>query len=287
MLEVCQDTLERLDDLDVVVELESPRAAERLRAEAFDMLISDLRMPVLDGVALLRIAREEDPEIPVLLITGFPTVESAVETLRAGTVDYLVKPFLPDDLMAKATRFLEERRLRQENALLARHVSRDFGPVAAPPADLRSAGEADGHALITGGHPAGRERAARALHAEGPRGTGRFVPVDCEALAGAALERELLGYEKGAFEGARTRGIGLLEYTGGGTLFLGEIDRLTQDLQAALARILEDGRFLPLGGKAEVALNVRIVAGTADPERPALRPELLRQLSERRTARTR
>jgi DNA-binding NtrC family response regulator len=128
------------------------------------MLITDIRMPVLDGVGLLRIARQEDPDIPVLMITGFPTVESAVETLRAGMVDYLVKPFLPDDLLAKTTRFLEERRLRQENALLARLLSRDFEPASAPAADVRLASETDGDALITGGDLTERVRAARAVH---------------------------------------------------------------------------------------------------------------------------
>jgi DNA-binding NtrC family response regulator len=279
MLEVCQDTLERLDDVEVFVELESPRAAARLRDEPFDMLITDIRMPVLDGVALLRVAREQDPDIPVLMITGFPTVESAVETLRAGMVDYLVKPFLPDDLLAKTTRFLEERRLRQENALLARLLSRDFEPASAPAADVRLASETDGDALITGGDLTERELAARAVHGE--RRSGRFVPVNCRALSSAALERELLGYEKGAFEGARTRGLGLLEFAAGGTLFLGEIDRLTSDFQAKLSRILADRRFLPLGGTVEVPLNVRLVAGAADdPERLDLLPELLRRLSE-------
>jgi two-component system response regulator HydG len=271
MREVVQDTLERLGDVDVVTEGQSGRAVELVKDESFDLLITDIRMPGIDGVSLLRTARQNDPTLPVLMITGFPTVETAVECLKLGAVDYLTKPFLPDDLLANVKRFLEERRLKEENVLLRRQVSRDYGfddLVGASKAmetvleTIRRIADADVDVLIIGETGTGKELVARAIHQRSRRGKERFVPVDCGAIPEHLLESEFFGYEKGAFTGANARSIGLLEYADGGSFFLDEVGELPQLLQAKLLRALQERRIRRVGSKTETPVNVRVIAAT-------------------------
>lgn len=271
MLEVCQETLERLGDVEVVIERQSARAVERLADESFDVMVTDIRMPGIDGVNLLRKAREHDPDLPVLMITGFPTVETAVECLRLGAVDYLTKPFLPDDLLANVKRFIEERRIREENTLLRRQVSRDYAfddLVGGSPSmegvfeTVRRVADTDVDVLVVGETGTGKELVARAIHRRSKRAKERFVPVDCGAIPEHLLESEFFGYEKGAFTGANNRSIGLLEFADGGTFFLDEVGELPLLLQAKLLRALQERRIRRVGSKVETPIDVRIVAAT-------------------------
>jgi len=271
MLEVCADTLRRLPETAIVVEPQSRKAAELLSAEHFDLLITDIRMPEVSGVELLRLARQRDPDIPVLMLTAFPTVETAVESMKLGAADYVTKPFLPDDLLVTARRLLEERRLRQENLLLERQLERPYSfdeIVGTSPAmqtvfdTIRRVSATDADVLILGETGVGKELVARSIHKRSQRGNQRFVPVDCGAIPETLLESELFGHERGAFTGAHSRSLGLLELADGGTFFLDEIGELPLQTQAKLLRTLQERKFRRVGAKEEISVNVRVVAAT-------------------------
>ena len=273
MREVCADTLARLGDVDVVTEGDPQKAAKRLEQEAFDLLLSDIRMPGMDGVALLRQAREHDPNLPVLMLTGFPTVDSAVECLKLGAVDYVTKPFIPDELLATVQRLLEERRLKEEITLLTRQVQREYGggldDLVGTSAAMKRVfdvidrvAETDVDVLILGETGTGKELVARALHRRSRRRVHKFVPVDCGAIPENLLESELFGYERGAFTGAAARSIGLLEFADRGTFFMDEVGELPAQLQAKLLRALQERKIRRLGGKTEIPVDVRVIAAT-------------------------
>ena len=271
MREVCVDTLERLGEVELVALGDPLAAAELLKTQEFDVMLSDIRMPGMDGVTLLKTAREHDPNLPVLMLTGFPTVETAVECMKLGAVDYLTKPFLPDELLTNVQRFLEERRLKEENQLLRRQVERDFGygELLGTSAAMHKVfdvidriADADVDVLILGETGTGKELVARALHQRNKRREKRFVPVDCGAIPENLMESELFGYEKGAFTGANARSIGLLEFADGGTFFLDEVGELPPALQAKLLRALQERRIRRVGGKNEVDVDVRVIAAT-------------------------
>jgi len=272
MREVCAETVSRLDGVEVATEEDPQRAFERIQQESFDLLISDVRMPGISGVELLEKVREHDPELPVLIMTGFPTVETAVACLRLGAVDFLTKPFVPEDLQANVQRFLRERRLREENALLARQVGRDFcygqlignSPAMREVFDvIERVADSDVDVLIHGETGTGKELVARELHRRSARSTGRFVPVDCGAIPESLMESELFGHEKGAFTGAQGRRIGLLEFANKGTFFLDELGELPPLAQAKLLRALQERVIRRVGGQQEVDVDVRVVAATA------------------------
>jgi DNA-binding NtrC family response regulator len=272
MLEGCADTLRALPDVEIVAERDSRRAAERLRGESFDLLLADVRMPGLGGVDLLRLGREKDPGLMVLMLTAFPTVETAVESMKLGASDYITKPFLPEDLLATARRLLEEKRLREENRLLQRQVERaySFGEIIGRSAamqavyqTIRSLAETDADVLILGETGTGKELVARAIHRESRRKAGRFVPVDCGAIPEDLLESEFFGHERGAFTGAVARSLGLLEFASRGTFFLDEIGELPVHLQAKLLRVLQERKIRRVGGTEEIDVDVRVVAATS------------------------
>lgn len=272
MLEVCRDVLVKLRDAEIVLEEDSRRAAERLSSDGWDLLLADVRMPGLDGVELLRIARERDPELPVLMLTAYPTVETAVESMKLGAADYITKPFLPDDLLATARRLLESRRLHEENRLLRRQLERayTFGEMIGKSPGMRAVFETieqvaptDVDVLISGETGTGKELVARSIHQRSARREARFVPVDCGAIPEDLLESEFFGHERGAFTGAHARSLGLLEFANRGTFFLDEIGELPTRLQAKLLRALQERKIRRLGGKEEIEVDVRIVAATS------------------------
>ncbi|MBI3891731.1 MAG: sigma-54-dependent Fis family transcriptional regulator [Candidatus Wallbacteria bacterium] len=271
LLEVCQDILSRLPDVEVLLERDPRRAAARLGSEVLDLLVTDIRMPEMSGVDLLRLAREADPGMLVLMLTGFPAIETAVETMKLGAFDYIVKPFIPDDLLATASRALEQRRLRDENRLLVRHVARTyrFGNLVGGSVAMRfmfdlieRTAATDTDVLVVGESGTGKELVARSLHANSKRRDKRFVPVDCGAIPDDLLENEFFGHDRGAFSGANEATIGLLEFAEGGTLFLDEVGELPLLLQAKLLRAIQERRFRRLGGRHEIQVDVRIIAAT-------------------------
>ena len=271
VLRACSRTLEEIADSDVVAEQSSERAAELLGKESFHLLVTDIRMPEMTGVELLRIAHGIDPELPVVLITGYPTVETAVESVKLGAADYIIKPVLPDDLLATAQRVLERERLRHENRILQRQVERvySFRELVGRSAAMKTVvntiqrvAETDVDVLIVGETGTGKELVARSIHANSRRKNKRFVPVDCGAIPENLLESELFGHERGSFTGAHSRSIGLLEVADGGTFFLDEVVSLPLSVQAKLLRALQERKIRRVGGKQEIAVNIRIVAAS-------------------------
>ena len=272
MLEVCRDTLSTLDGVEVDVESSSERAAKKLEERSWDLLIADIRMPGVSGLELLEIARRQDPQLPVLMMTAYPTVDTAVESMKRGAADYIVKPFLPDDLRATARRLLAERRLRDENELLSGSLERRyaFGDMVGGSMAMRAVFDAiervaatDVDVLITGETGTGKELVARSVHQRSRRKQGHFVPVDCGAIPADLLESEFFGHERGAFTGANSRRLGLVEFAAHGTLFLDEIDHLPASLQSTLLRALQERRIRRVGGSEELDVDVRVIAATS------------------------
>jgi DNA-binding NtrC family response regulator len=272
MLEVCRDTLSTLDGVEVDVESVSERAAKKLDERNWDLLIVDIRMPVVSGLELLEIARRHDPQLPVLMMTAYPTVDTAVESMKRGAADYIVKPFLPDDLRATARRLLAEQRLRDENELLSGNLERRyaFGDMVGGSMAMRAVFDAiervadtDVDVLITGETGTGKELVARSVHQRSRRTRGHFVPVDCGAIPADLLESEFFGHERGAFTGANSRRLGLVEFATHGTLFLDEIDHLPASLQSTLLRALQERRIRRVGGSEELDVDVRVIAATS------------------------
>ena len=245
-------------------------AADRLARESFDLVITDLRMPgPLDGMALLRRVRAEQPETEVVVLTAFGTVETAVEAMRLGAFDYLQKPLSgPDELRLVATRALERRGLlalrdqsRRETLALPPLTYGD--PVMAPVADaLRKVAGTNATVLLLGESGTGKEVAARTLHAWSARAEGPFVAISCAAVPGSLIESELFGHEKGSFTGAVAARRGRIELAEGGTLFLDEIGELRPELQVKLLRVLQERRFERVGGTRTLLADVRWIAAT-------------------------
>ena len=271
ILEVVADTLCVLEDTEIVVEQDSSKAAELLSRQRFDLLITDIRMPKVGGLELLQVARRESPDTWVLMMTAYPTVETAVESIKLGAVDYITKPFIPDDLLATVKRTLTEMDLRQENQLLQRHIEREYvfdDIIGACPAmrkvfeTISSVADTDVDVLITGATGTGKELVARSIHKRSPRSNKRFMPVDCGAIPEMLMESEFFGHERGAFTGAGARSLGILELADGGTFFLDEVAELPLQLQAKLLRVLQERSFRRVGGKEEISVDVRVIAAT-------------------------
>jgi len=243
-------------------------AVELLAREPIDAILTDLRMPKMNGLELLEEVRRKHPEIPVIMLTAHGTVGSAVEALKQGAFDYLTKPFDPDEIrqvMEKAvsTRRLAAREMRlhgdedPEPLLIGesqqvRDVRRVIERVAPTPATV----------LITGESGTGKEIVARSLHRASAVRAGPFVKVNCAAIPEGLLESELFGYEKGAFTGAAARKPGRFELADGGTLFLDEIGEMPLAAQPKLLRAIQEGRFYRVGGTETVHVDVRLVAAT-------------------------
>ncbi len=246
-------------------------AIRLVRGRPFDAILTDLRMEEVDGFDVLAAVRAVDPEVPVLLMTAFGNVESAVEAMRRGAWHYFTKPFRLDEVLIYLRRALEERRLRAENRALRQAAggSSGLGALVGRSAAMRTLYELIGHVahsnaavLLRGESGSGKELVARAVHSEGERAAEPFVAVNCTALPHALLESELFGHVKGAFTGATTARRGLFVEADKGTLFLDEIGDMPSELQAKLLRVLEDGEVRAVGADASRTVDVRIIAAT-------------------------
>ena len=248
-----------------------PAALERLGAEPFDVVLTDLRMGDMDGMAVLRGALEIAPSIQVIVMTAYGSIESAVEAVRGGAHDYLTKPFQSEELLVRVERAVEKRRLLGEVSLLAGDFRRRYGlenVVGRSPA-LREVldravrvAATDATVLLTGESGTGKELVARAIHAGSRRSAHPFVPVNCAAITETLLESELFGHARGAFTGAVRARIGLFEEASGGTLFIDEIGETTPGFQAKLLRALQEGEIRRVGESSPVKVDVRIIAAT-------------------------
>jgi DNA-binding NtrC family response regulator len=249
-----------------------PRGAlALLESERPDLLLTDLKMPGVDGMELLRHARQVDQEMPVIILTAFATIESAVAAVRAGAFDYLPKPFSADQLTLAVDRALKQRRLALENLRLREQLQGTYGfeaivgrsPAMAQVFELvRKAARSEANILIVGESGTGKELMARAIHVNSPRAAEAFVPVDCASLPENLLESELFGHEKGAFTGAVKTKPGLVEVAHRGTLFLDEIAELPVGLQVKLLRALQERQIRRVGGTRQIDVDVRLVSAT-------------------------
>jgi two-component system, NtrC family, response regulator HydG len=244
---------------------------ELARGDAYDVIVSDMRMPGLSGIEVLRRLRDVRVDASFIVMTGFGTVDTAVEAMKLGAVDFVQKPFFRDELVLRVKSAAERRQLARQVDLLQRQNQPDasldalVGESAAMTRvkDLiRRAAAAQGTVLITGETGTGKELAARAIHAGSNRSQRPFVAVNCAALTESLLEAELFGHARGAFTGAATARAGLIEHAEGGTLFLDEIGTLSKGLQAKLLRALESGEIRRIGENEVRHVDVRYLAAT-------------------------
>ncbi|MEO0094310.1 MAG: sigma-54 dependent transcriptional regulator [candidate division WOR-3 bacterium] len=247
------------------------KALELVKKEEFDLAIVDLKMPGMDGIELLKQLSVIRPKLPVIIITAYATIDSAVTAMKEGAADYIVKPFNPEEISLVIKKLLEHQRLLKENIRLRQELARRFkfqDLIGKSPQMLqvfemiKTVAPTKSTVLIRGESGTGKELVARAIHELSPRNKGPFVPVACGAMPETLLEAELFGYEKGAFTGATTRYKGRIEVADGGTLFLDEIGDVSSKTQIDLLRFIQEREFRRLGGKDVLKVDVRIIAAT-------------------------
>ena len=248
------------------------RALRHLGRDWPGCLVTDVRMPQMDGLALLARVREIDPDLPVILITGHGDVPMAVEAMRNGAYDFLEKPFPSDRLTEIARRAVEKRRLVLENRRLRAQIAGGADPaetivgrtvgIERLRATIAAVADTDADVLVFGETGTGKEMVARALHAASGRRKNPFVALNCGAMPETIFESELFGHEAGAFTGAAKRRVGRIEHAGGGTLFLDEIESMPLSLQVKLLRVIQERVVEPLGSNEQVPVDLRVVAAT-------------------------
>jgi len=251
----------------------------------FDVVITDIKMPGMDGLELLKRIREVDPGVSIILITAYASVSTAVEALKAGAYDYLVKPFDPEELSRVVEKACEHVRLKEENlALKERLATAGKELVVGESREMKrvmelveSVAPTDTTVMIRGESGTGKELIARLIHAKSPRSFGPMVAVNCGALPEGILESELFGHEKGAFTGATGRRKGKLELADGGTLFLDEIGEIPPKVQVELLRALEEKQIVRVGGSQPVPVDFRVVCATNRDLEEALRDGSFRE----------
>jgi len=255
---------------DVTTAVDGSAALRALEERDFAVVVTDIRMPGADGLAVLRRACEQSPQTVVLVMTAHASLETAVEALRAGAADYVLKPVLFDDLLAKVGRILEHRELVWQTQMLRRELEQhvDLDLVGKSPAMrevqklLGKVAPTGSTVLITGESGTGKEVVARAIHQASPLRSKIFLPVNCAAIPESLLESQLFGHLRGSFTGAVTSQEGLFSRARGGTIFLDEIGDMPLGLQSKLLRVVESREILPVGATTPVKVDVRLVAAT-------------------------
>jgi two-component system response regulator HydG len=242
-----------------------------LEKEAFDLVLLDLKMPGLSGMEVLNRIKQEYPEVVVIVITGYATVESAVEAMKHGAYDFLPKPFTPDSLRAIVERALDKRELVLENILLRSELEASLGPEViigrSEPMSkieelMRKVSPTDTTVLICGQSGTGKELVARAIHRHSSRKDKPFVVVDCGSLVENLFESELFGHVKGSFTGATATKYGRLELANGGTVFFDEIGNISMNVQTKLLRVLQEREITKVGSTQVIKVDVRVIAAT-------------------------
>jgi len=240
-------------------------------AGQFDIVLLDIRLPDIDGMEILASLREKKPEIQVIVMTGFSTVQNAVEAMKGGAFDYLAKPFTEDEIILAVKKAIEDKRLRDENTLLRKQLFERFdfsNIVGEDPAILdifariKRVASTGSTVLITGESGTGKELFAGAIHVQSSRAANRYVTLDCSTLSSSLLESELFGHVKGAFTGATHDKKGIFNVTNNGTLFLDELANLNLETQSKLLRVMESGEYKPVGDSRTIKTDVRIIAAT-------------------------
>ncbi len=247
------------------------KALELVKNSEFDLIITDMKMPELSGLELLRKLREQDNDITVLMMTAFSSTEDAVEAMKLGAYDYITKPFKNDEIRLVVKNALERKKLQKENKRLKEQLGQRFSfkkligesrEMKQLISLLERIAPSEANVLITGESGTGKELVARALHLNSARKDHSFIPINCGAIPENLLESELFGHEKGAFTGADKKKEGLFETADKGTLFLDEIGELPMGMQVKLLRVLQEREFRRVGGTKNLPLDIRLVAAT-------------------------
>jgi len=270
MRDSCRQALAR-DGNRVKVAEDGAGGLSMLQAESFDLVILDLKMPGLSGMEVLKKIQKDDPEIMVIVITGYATVESAIEAMKSGAYDFIPKPFTPGSLRAIVKRALDRRELVLENVLLRSELKESFGPevIIGQSKSMKKVeelvgkvGPTDSTVLIYGESGTGKELVARAIHRHSSRKDKPFVAVDCGSLVENLFESELFGHVKGSFTSATATKYGRFELANGGTLFFDEIGNISVNIQTKLLRVLQEREITKVGSSQIIQVDVRIVAAT-------------------------
>lgn len=259
-------------------------ALDILHANPIDLVITDMRMPRMDGIQLLGQMRAEDNLTPLIMVTAHGSIESAVEAMKHGASDYILRPFDIDTLELAISRVLKEAEVARQNDFLREELERGWDAFIGTSqrmqsvySMIRQVGPTKTSVMIIGETGTGKELAARAIHNASPRQNKLFVPLNCAAIPADILEAELFGYEKGAFTGAVKERIGKFELANGGTLFLDEITEMPLQLQAKLLRVLQENTLERLGSNRSISLDLRIIAATNRNPREAISDGRLRE----------
>ena len=246
------------------------QALDALKSDSFHVLLTDLKMPDMDGMEVLKQARQIDPDIEVILFTAYGSIEGAVEAMKQGAHDYLVKPFEPIELIAKIEAAIEKRELKQRVRYLEQevedqiehHIYAESPAMKKVLALAKQAAKSDATVLVLGESGTGKELIAKMLHYESNRRDRKYVIMDCGATPASLIEAELFGYTKGAFTGALRDKRGIIEEADTGTLFMDEIGNISPEMQTRMLRVLETGEFRPVGQVEQKKVDIRFIAAT-------------------------
>jgi two-component system response regulator AtoC len=283
MRRIMEIMLQRLD-YQVLQATNGQHALDLLKQQTVDLIITDLRMPGMDGMTLLHMLQQQNSHIPVIIITAHGTVESAVNAMKHGAFDFIIRPFEIDVMEMTIKRALQVEKVQRENRFLRTEVDKGWGEFVGISPAMRHIYElidkvapTKASVLITGETGTGKEVVARAIHSSSSRKDALFVPINCAAIPADILESEMFGYSKGAFTGATSERMGKFETAHGGTLFLDEITEMQFSLQAKLLRVLQENTLERLGSNRTISVDIRIIASTNRAPREAINQEKLRE----------
>ncbi|WP_205511184.1 sigma-54-dependent transcriptional regulator [Longitalea arenae] len=241
---------------------------KKFKEKAYDVVLCDIKMPKLDGIEFLDKAREANPDVPVIMISGHGTIETAVEAVKKGAFDYISKPPDLNRLLITIRNAMDKNNLVTETKVLKRKVSKveemigESGPIVKIKETIDKVAPTDARILVTGENGVGKELVARWVHEKSNRATGPLVEVNCAAIPSELIESELFGHEKGSFTSAVKQRIGKFEQAHGGTLFLDEIGDMSLSAQAKVLRALQEGKITRVGGDKDISVDVRVIAAT-------------------------
>ena len=261
-------------------------AIKLIEEQQFDVILTDLKMDKVDGMQILKRSRELYPETEVIMITGYATVQTAIQAIKKGAYDYIAKPFKLDEVRKVVREAIEKVRLKKENAQLREQIEKFEGKVKIITQDSamqklletsRQIAPTDCNILLSGESGTGKEMFARYIHFHGPRGNGPFFAINCGAFTEELLSNELFGHEKGAFTGAASEKSGLIETASGGTLFLDEITEMPSSMQVKLLRVIQEKEVLRIGATRPVKVDVRFIAATNRDVHDAIKSGRFRQ----------
>ena len=283
--ESCQRILEE-EGYEVEIALSGQEAFVKMKESPFEIVITDLKMPAIDGMDVLKHVRKEYPDTIVIMITGFSTVETAVEAMKLGAFDYIPKPFTPDEVSVVVKKAVEKRSLQIENIYLRQELQEKYGfhNIVGKSKKMQEiyrvivkVAPTESTVLIYGQSGTGKELIARAIHFNSLRRDKQFVTVDCAVLSENLLESELFGHIRGSFTGAVTTKPGLFEIADGGTVFLDEVGNISLAIQAKLLRVLQEREFTPVGGTKVKKVDIRLIAATNKSLEKMIKEETFRE----------